>query len=288
MKWSCGLHGLVLLVALVGSLIAAFRPKEISVSDFTVVMNENLVEPNEPAAKPDTKPPEPAQPETKTPEPETAKPDEPAPEAAPPAPLPEPPKDALVIEKQKPKPKVEKPKPTEKPKPVEKKKEPEKKPFVKGRRVEVPVPTPAPTKPKEDFTKLKPVSHMPVSRSPVTDRMLSRAEIERALQAGARPGTQNQIPPDEVSRCVSLVRRAMYEAWDQPGAGDAGSRPALLDIQLDSTGRVVSYHIRQSSGSAYFDQTVLKAAAKAEPIRGLSLAFLKEYETLTVEFKLEQ
>ena len=45
--------------------------------------------------------------------------------------------------------------------------------------------------------------------------------------------------------------------------------------------------IRQSSGSAYFDQTVLKAAANAAPIRGLSLAFLKQYESLTVEFKLE-
>jgi TonB family protein len=90
-----------------------------------------------------------------------------------------------------------------------------------------------------------------------------------------------------MSRCVLLVRRAMYEAWDQPGAGETGSRPALLDIRLDSSGRVVSYRIRQSSGSAFFDQTVLKAAANVAPIRGLSVAFLKQYETLTVEFKLE-
>jgi TonB family protein len=79
----------------------------------------------------------------------------------------------------------------------------------------------------------------------------------------------------------------MYEAWEQPGVGDAGPRPALLDIRLDGAGRVVSYRIRQSSGSAYFDQTVLKAAANVAPIRGLSLAFLRQYETLTVEFKLE-
>ena len=92
---------------------------------------------------------------------------------------------------------------------------------------------------------------------------------------------------DEISRCIVLVRRAMYDAWQQPGAADAGPRPALLDIRLDSSGRVVSYRIRQSSGSPYFDQTVLKAAANAAPIRGLTPAFLKRYETLTVEFKLE-
>ena len=78
----------------------------------------------------------------------------------------------------------------------------------------------------------------------------------------------------------------MFDAWEQPSVGDAGQRPALLDIRLDSTGRVVSYHIRQSSGSTLFDETVLKAAANAVPIRGLSQAFLKQYETLTVEFKL--
>ena len=127
----------------------------------------------------------------------------------------------------------------------------------------------------------------PASTKPVTDKKLSRAEIEKALRDGARAGTRNSIPEDEISRCVLLVRRALYEAWVQPGAGDAGPRPALLDIRLDSTGRIVSYRIRQSSGSAYFDQTVLKAAANAQPIRGLSLAFLKHYEVLTVEFKLE-
>ncbi len=273
LKWSCALHGLLLLLAVVVPLLPMFRPKEVAIPvDFTVVLEENLLEPNvPPQAQPETKPPAPEPPEKE-------------PEAAPPAPLPEPPKDAVVVEREKPKPKPEKPKAEkpkpkpEKPKPVEKK-EPEKKTFVKGRRIERPVPSP---QPKEDFTKLKPVTQMPV-----TDKKLTRAEIESALRDGARPGTRNSIPEDEVARCITLVRRAMYEAWDQPGAGDAGSRPALLDIRLDSAGRVISYRIRQSSGSAYFDQTVLKAAANVEPIRGLSLAFLKQYEWLTVEFKLE-
>lgn len=274
LKWSCALHGVLLLLTVAVPLLPAFRPKELAIPvDFTVVLEENLIEPNvrpEPQKKPEP-----------TPEPEPE--DEPEPDAPPPVPLPAPPKEAIPVEKKK--------EPEKKP---EKKKEPEKKPekppekkpepFKKGKRVEAPKPPP---KPKfEDLYKPYDPTK-PVSTKPVTDKKLSRAEIEKALLAGARPGTRNEIPEDEMSRCVLLVKRAMYEAWDQPGAGDAGSRPALLDIRLDSSGRVVSYRIRQSSGSAFFDQTVLKAAANAAPIRGLSLAFLKQYETLTVEFKLE-
>lgn len=274
LKWSMALHGVLLFLAVVVPLLPSFRPKEVAIPlDFTVVLEENLVEPNVP---PDTVKTE----QVKPPDPE------PEPEPAPlkPVPLPDPPKDAVVVEKKKEPEKKKPPEPVKKPDPV-KKPEPAKKPeFKKGKRVE------APKKPQQPkFEELyKPYDpSKPASVKPLTDKKLSRAEIEKALRDGARPGVRNEIPADEVSRCVFLVKRAMYEAWEQPGAGDAGPRPALLDIRLDSSGRIVSYRIRQSSGSAFFDQTVLKAAANAAPIRGLSLAFLKQYESLTVEFKLE-
>ncbi len=274
LKWSMALHGVLLFLAVVVPLLPSLRPKEVAIPlDFTVVLEENLVEPNVP---PDTVKTE----QVKPPDPE------PEPEPAPlkPVPLPDPPKDAVVVEKKKEPEKKKPPEPVKKPDPV-KKPEPAKKPeFKKGKRVE------APKKPQQPkFEELyKPYDpSKPASVKPLTDKKLSRAEIEKALRDGARPGVRNEIPADEVSRCVFLVKRAMYEAWEQPGAGDAGPRPALLDIRLDSSGRIVSYRIRQSSGSAFFDQTVLKAAANAAPIRGLSLAFLKQYESLTVEFKLE-
>ena len=286
LKWSCALHGVLLFSAIVLPLLPVFRSKEKEIpAVFTVVLDENLIEPNVPKQAEPAQKPAPATKQAE-PEPEEA---EPEPDAPPPAPLPEPPKDALVIEKKKPQPEKPKP-PVKKPeKPVEKKVEKliDKKPFVKGKRIEVPTKPAKPAQPKFDEM-YKPFDpSKPVSTKPLTDKMLSRGEIEKALGMGARAGTQNSIPDDEVSRCVILVRRAMYEAWDQPGAGDAGTRPALLDIRLDSTGRIVNYQIRQSSGSSLFDQTVLKAAANMAPIRGLSLAFLKQYETLTVEFKLE-
>ena len=274
LKWSMALHGVLLFLAVVVPLLPSFRPTEVAFPlDFTVVLEENLVEPNVP---PDTVKAE----QVKPPDPE------PEPEPAPlkPVPLPDPPKDAVVVEKKKEPEKKKLPEPVKKPDPVKKPEPAKKTEFKKGKRVE------APKKPQQPkFEELyKPYDpSKPASVKPLTDKKLSRAEIEKALRDGARPGVRNEIPADEISRCVFLVKRAMYEAWEQPGAGDAGPRPALLDIRLDSSGRIVSYRIRQSSGSAFFDQTVLKAAANAAPIRGLSLAFLKQYESLTVEFKLE-
>ena len=276
LKWSLALHGVLLSVAILVPLFPGCRSKEIAIPlDFTVVIDDNQVEPNVPDAPPA---PDPVKPPPK-PDPE---PEPPAPPKPPPLPVPQ--EKTVPVETKKPdppKPPVKKPDP---PKPPPKKPDPPKPaPFKKGQRVEAPKPQ------QKRFDEVyKPYDpSKPVSTKPVTDKKLSRAEIEKALRDGARVGTRNSIPEDEISRCVLLVKRALYDAWEQPGEGDAGSRATLLDIRLDNSGRIVSYRVRQSSGSPYFDQTVLKAAANAQAIRGLTLAFLKQYEMLTVEFMLE-
>jgi TonB family protein len=260
LRWSLIFHGVLLLIAIGFALRhRLIRRKTPQPVEFTIVLPEDIPEPVE--VKSDEPPVE-------------VEPDPTMPDAPPQV------KEAVVLKKEPPKAKpkpVEKPKPAEKPKekPPPKKVEPPKpEPFKKGRRVT--------TQPKEDFTKLK--------RATVTtaqEKPLSSDEIRKALQAGARPGTRNTLPDSEVSRCISLVRRAMYDAWIQPGSAEAGPRPAQLTIRLDSAGRLVSYRLKQSSGSAYFDQSVLKAAAGVQQIRGLSADFLKQYETLTIEFVLD-
>jgi TonB family protein len=247
------LHGIILLCAIIVPLLPAFRKEPVEVVPFTVVLDENLIQPATQTDKPPPKQP------PKIDEPDVVEP-------VPLKKLPDPVKDAVVLEKKKPK-EPEKPKEPIKPKEQEKPKE-----FKKGERVTKPV-----EKPKVDFTKLK----------RVTDKQLSSREIASALASGAKPGARNQLPSNEISLCVSLVRNALYESWDQPGQGEAGSRPAKLYLRLDASGRISSYRITQSSGSSYFDTTVLKAAANCPVIRGLSVAFLKEHDELTIEFKLE-
>jgi TonB family protein len=256
LRWSCFLHGIVLLCAIIVPLLPSFQKQPVEIIPFTVVLDENLIQPV-------------PQPDKRTPKhPPKVDPDQDVVEPEPLKKLPDPIKDAVVLEKKREKEKEkEKIKDTPKPKDPEKPKE-----FKKGERVIKPA-----DKPKVDFTKLR----------PVTEKQLSPKEIAKALASGAKPGIRNQVPVNEISLCVSLVRNALYEAWDQPGQGEAGSRPAKLYIRLDDSGRISSYRITQSSGSSYFDTTVLKAAANCAAIRGLSVAFLKEHDELTIEFKLE-
>jgi protein TonB len=261
LRWSCFLHGMILLCAIIIPLFPSFQKQPVEIVEFTVVLDENLIPPAPQTDKRPPKHPPKVDPEQDVIEPEPLKK------------LPDPIKDAVVLEKKKKEKEKEKEKLKDPPKP----KDPEKpKEFKKGERITKPVPK-STVDPKNDFTKLK----------PVTDKKLSPKEIANALASGAKAGIRNQLPANEISLCVSLVRNALYEAWDQPGQGEAGSRPAKLYIRLDASGRISIYRITQSSGSAHFDTTVLKAAANCPSIRGLSVAFLKEHDELTIEFKLE-
>ena len=87
LRWSCALHGLVLLCAIITPLLPAFRkqPLEIPV-EFTVVLNENLLEP---IKQPDKQPPK-----------KVEDPEDPV-EPIKPHTLPDPIKDAVVLEKKK-------------------------------------------------------------------------------------------------------------------------------------------------------------------------------------------
>ena len=247
LKWSCGLHGLLLFSAAIVPLLPQYRPRTMPlVTEFTVVLEENLIEPTIVSPTP-----------APTPDPPKV---EPIPDPKPPEKLPDP-KDVIPIEQKKP--------PEKKPEKKEPEKKPEPTPFKKGERV-------TRTDPKqEDFSKLPPV-----------EKALTPAEIKKLLDAGAKPGPRNQVPPNEASRCFSLIKQALYDVWVQPGAG-GGNPTAMLEIRLDATGHIASYRITRTSGNAHFDETILKAAANCPPIRGLSLSFLKQYERLTIEFMLE-
>ena len=191
LKWSMVLHGVLLTVAVdaVGSGVPSqgtHDPGRFHGGAF----EENLVETNVTDDVPDDVP----QPE---PTPEPPKPD-PLPEPPKPQPLPDPPKDVVATEKKpdppKKKPDPPKKQPEKKPTPPKPKPPPKKPEFQKGKRVEA-------AKPKqprfEDLYKPYDPSK-PTSTKPVTDKKLSRAEIEKALRAGARPGTRNIIPEDEI------------------------------------------------------------------------------------------
>ena len=243
-----------------GCLSDEAKPKDevIIPMDFTVVTEENaadvLAEAPNAAAEAKPEPPPKAKPEPK-PEPKPQPKPKPEPKPTPaPAPKPEP----------KPAPKAE-------PK-QEVKKEPEKpkwkatsaKDIKKGKRVG-PV-----TSGRKDRT-----------RAP-TAKALSAAEIQRLLNAGARPGNRNQVPPSKASRCYGAIQQVFRAACAGLEASPTGEAP-ILKVTFGAGGTVRGVALLQSSGDRAFDAQVLAACRKkVRRINGLSSGFLDQQEYVEV------
>ena len=251
-------HGVVLILALVLSLCSGWikrKPVEIPL-EFTVVIEQSQETTH---SKPDKTPPKP--------EPEPPKPEPPKPQPDPP------PVDAVVpVVKPVVKPDV-KPvvKPVVKPEPDKTPPKPPVSSFTKGERVVRLTPSPT-TRPS-----------VKLARQP----MLSAEEIARLLALGARPGEANVIPQDEVSRCLLLVKRALYEAWVRPSRGDAGPRPAQIELTFGVGGMISHVRLVRSSGSVILDRSAEAAGRAAGQVSGLTARFLHDYPRVTVDFELE-
>ena len=243
-----------------GCLSDEAKPKEevIIPMDFTVVTEENaadvLAEAPNAAAKAEPKP--------------EAKPrQEPKPEAKP---------------RQEPKPEAkprQEPKPEAKPRQEAKtktKKEPEKpkwkatsaKDIKKGKRVG-PV-----TSGRKDRTKAP------------TAKALSAAEIQRQLNAGARPGNRNQVPPNEASRCSGIIQQVFYEACTEELEVSPTGRVPILKVTFGAGGTVRGITVAESSGDRAFDAQVLTKCSQVKRVDGLSDVFLRK-RNYEVEIRMD-
>ena len=219
-------------------------PENIEIMDLTVVIDENLDKPPD-DLKPDKEPPKP-------PEPKPPKPPEPKPPKDDPPKIDEPKADAVVKTVDPPPPK----------------------PFQKGTRV---------TR-KDDPPKPFQRGARAVGNGPRTEKKLSQAEIERLLRMGARPGTKNQMPTDELSRCFSLIKMRFCEIWDrQKPSWSPNLRTALLEIRFGPGGKVVQTSLSRSSGDAEVDRSIRSAASAMGTVYGLTADFIREHPVVTID-----
>jgi len=250
------LHAGLVAVIVVGAWIVRLIPHEVVIPiDMTVVVDENLDrEPDD--LKPSEKPPEPEPPkqEVKPPEPEPPK------EKVP---------DAVVQEKPKKKEfkKGKLVKEDEKKKPEEKKKEEKK--FNKSTKIVKGAKTPPPN----------------TGNGPRTEKKLSQAEIDKALAAGAKAGTVNQLAANETQRCFSLIGEQIKRHTPESYQWSPALRPAELEIVIDAGGRITSYRIVATSGDAAFDECVLTGAKNTGCFVGLSAAFISQNRRFVIAVK---
>jgi len=118
-------------------------------------------------------------------------------------------------------------------------------------------------------------------REPMTEE-----EIRKLLAQGAKLSDHTSVP-DEDTRCFELVRRALYGAWDQPAAAEAGNARAEVALRLGAGGRVVSRDIVKSSGNSVLDASVKVALNAVERITGLTAGFMERHKVVTISFRVE-
>ncbi len=241
----------------------AFRNKEVVIPiDLTVVVEENLdCKENEPPPLEKPKPPSP-------------KPPEPKPESKPePKPEPEPPKPVEAVEVVKP-PKPKPPKPPEK---TEEEKKKEREEARKKRLEEM-------RKSAQDTPAPKPVRDGKTEKKTLTDE-----EIRKLLQQGYKPGTSEQIAPNEESMCLGFVKQAIDAKWRElsPKIGRVGT--VYIEIRFDRSGRIASSSVAQSSGDPVSDAAAMKVVRSVGVVRGLTTSFLSKYsrQSITIRYKVE-
>ena len=258
-----------------------FEPKETIIPiDLTVIVNENLdgVE-NEPPPVLNPPKPEPPKPKPKT---------KPTPKKL------EPPKELeqMVTNIVK---KVEKKE--------EKKKDPPKKDPPKKDEPKKPEP---PKKTKEELMKerIEKMRKAAVkNKKPVTievknakqsgngrtaKQTLSPAEIQKLLNMGYQPGTENQLATSELQLGVSRIQMALNEKWDQLGPKVGRNGVVKISCKLNSAGGLINVRISTSCGDKMSDQAALSVAQAISSIRGLPDRFLAQFmkETLTIRYQV--
>ena len=122
------------------------------------------------------------------------------------------------------------------------------------------------------------------TRAP-TAKALSAAEIQRLLNAGARPGNRNQVPPSDASRCYGAIQQVFHEACAGLEASPTG-RATSLRVTFGAGGAVRGVALSQSSGDRAFDAQVLAACRRVKRVDGLSDVFLRKWDYV-VEIRVD-
>jgi len=163
------------------------------------------------------------------------------------------------------------------------------KPIVKPK--PKPLVKPAPTRPgnrtvrQQNQTTSRPDERRTTSPSGSKRPRLTEAQIRWHLSRGAVPGDETVIPADE-DICFERIRTALYTAWQQPSAEESGGVVVEASITFARDGRITGWRLTRRSGIAAMDRSVIQALQAVSQITGLSPAFLRSRDTVTIEFRV--
>jgi outer membrane biosynthesis protein TonB len=145
---------------------------------------------------------------------------------------------------------------------------------------------PDPPKPKKRPKHKIKISHERVGHVRPKHNPLSRAEIQKLLDAGAKAGNHTSVPGED-DRCKAVIKSTLYAVWEQPNAEDVGDAVAVLEIKLGRNGSVSGGRLSRKSGNAALDSSVLSIAGSVRHIRGLTPDFIRRHPSVTISFTVD-
>ena len=153
--------------------------------------------------------------------------------------------------------------------------------------IKLPDPKPKPKpKPKKKAIKVNPtVINKKIEPKRPPKPLPSEEEIRKLMGAETTPRTP-KVTPTEDQWCLALIKRCLYDAWNQPSATEAGGAEAEVTIRLGPDGTLTSRQLTKSSGNGVMDQSVMAAVNAVPKIPGLSPAFIKRRGTVTIAFNI--
>ena len=117
---------------------------------------------------------------------------------------------------------------------------------------------------------------------------LSMEEIRRLLAAGARISDHDSIPDNYVEvGYYQKVRKAMYDAWNQPGGLSASAGlVAEVRIRVTRAGLITQREMTRASGNSMMDESVMSAVNTVSQLPPLPPQFSGAYKDITIQFEL--
>lgn len=122
----------------------------------------------------------------------------------------------------------------------------------------------------------------PPEPRPAINADLLKRQLASAVSVGT-PGPADRIP----GWYYAMVRRKMYEAWDQPSASVVSpGKVARLAITVRRDGAITQRTLAKSSGSPILDASALKAVQSVDRLDALPDEFAGTSKEITIDFKL--
>ncbi len=128
-----------------------------------------------------------------------------------------------------------------------------------------------------------------LKKSQVNESSLTGGEGQKA-DAYGNTGSTGPVSPANLrfSRYYTSVYNKIYNAWVLPGYSSKRQLEAIVNIKIAKNGKILKTKFEQTSSSAYFDRSVLRAIKKADPLPPLPQGFNEKYLELGIRFVPEE